>query len=359
MALDNQPASSGHVILAEMKIGSRIPKTAYAGDGEMLLSAGHVISTQTQLSRLLQSDVQFGAFIPIVNKTSRRSGAPEEDTKSETEAEKDLRRAAEVKAAVVQDISGVFARLETTGEIDMATAEDAVEKLQQEMQHNAYAVSSLAMLKDADAYTFTHSVNVSIICMYMALRTTYASQVNEIGVGSLLHDIGKIDVPLQILHKHGPLDCSEMNTMKRHPLRGAQILSGLGYRNNIVISCVLEHHEKLSGRGYPLKKEANAITPYGRMTAIADVFDALTTDRPYRKAMSAHDAVVIMTQNMSRDLDPYMFQQFIEAIGQMAEFASEAGVQSGDLPIINMTSQEIRTTSMMTEKNPTELNALA
>lgn len=287
----------------------------------MLLGAGNIITTKAEILRLSQPDVTFGVFIPSLDRD-----IPEKEV---TKEEEDVKRAGEIKAAVVQDITGVFSRLETDGDIDFDVAENAVGMLLDEMQHNLYAISSMAMLKDADAYTFTHSVNVSILSMYLVLRTEYAGTVNDIGIGAMLHDIGKVEVPINILHKDGPLDDPEMNTMKRHPLRGAQILHGLGYRNSIAMACVLEHHEKLTGRGYPLRKSGDALSPYGRIVAIADVYDALTTDRPYRKAMKSRDAISIMTQNMSRDLDLNMLREFLIAIGQLEQFCSAADGESG------------------------------
>lgn len=326
LAGDSKSQASSHLCRPELRIGDTIAQNAYSGRGEMLLSAGSIITTYHQVVRLSRPDVQTGCYIPTRDKSLEASEPTENDEQS------DILEATEVKAAVVQDISDIFLRLQTCGEIDINVIESAAEKLKQEMYRNSYALSSLAMIKEADAYTFMHSVNVSIISMSLALRTPLREYIDEIGVGSLLHDIGKVDVPLDILHKSGPLDGSEMNTMKRHPLHGAQILRGLGYQDKIAISCVLEHHEKLSGRGYPLRKQGDAISPYGRLTAIADVFDALTTDRPYRKAMSAHDAVVIMTHNMRGDLDPILLEEFKLAIGEVAKYAAEVGGGEEETP---------------------------
>lgn len=304
-----------------LTIGCRLPMNAYDSNGEMLLGAGNLIDTNHQLIRLSMPDVQFGVYFKEIRRQSC-----DEPVEKVPAIQQDIAHAAGIKAAVVNDMHSVFTRLESSGDIDLGLIHNAASKLQQEMQRNFYAISSLAMLKDADAYTFTHSVNVGIIAMYLTMGTKYADSVEDIGVGALMHDIGKLDISPSILRKEGPLDFSEMNTMKRHPTRGAQILHAAGCQNKIVLSCVLEHHEKLTGRGYPYRKAGDAVSPYGRIMAISDVYDALTTDRPYRKAMAPRDAITIMTNNMSRDLDIDLLRQFLNAIGKLAEFEAESGI---------------------------------
>ena len=129
-----------------------------------------------------------------------------------------------------------------------------------------------------------------------------ADQIHNIRIGSLLHDIGKIGMPDSILAKPTKLTENEYEQIKKHPGIGYKIMNQVSLLNN-VLPAIIEHHERLDGSGYPLGLEGDQISIAGRIVAVADVFDALTTDRPYRQAYSSDKAIAHLEQNSGTQFD--------------------------------------------------------
>lgn len=305
---------------SKLRIGSRLLDDAYIDDGSVLLRAGQCVTSRQQLDRLLQPDVRFGA-----NRSSQMPLDMENEAEMDTMAtlrkldfsvsDESLAKATALKNEAVEDVSDVFKRIDSTGAVDVPTAKNAVTLLIGELVQNPGSLLSLVRLKDTDAYTYTHSVNVSILAMYIAMATKYEKYIEEIGTGALLHDIGKINIPTKVLRKNGPLNKEEFDLIQQHPKQGAILLVKSGHEEGISLSCVLDHHEKITGSGYPLGKKQSTISPYAKITSIADIYDALTTDRPYRNAMSPQTALQLMTMRMGHELDPEILSSFIAAVG--------------------------------------------
>lgn len=306
-----------------LHIGSRLPENAYSGDNTLLLRAGAVIETDTQLLRLLQPDVRFGEYTAVAPEDS-----PDERALKGASAtlrcrieKRDpvVRHALALKREAVKNVQSVFGRIEAMGQVDMALARRTVASIMAELSGSDRTLTSLVQLKDADAYTFSHSVNVCILAMYIAERLRGDKALHDLGVGALLHDVGKLNTPPGILHKSGPLDAAEVSIVKRHPTEGRDILLASERANEVLMGCVLDHHERVSGRGYPRGKRAGGISSYAQIVGLCDVFDALTTDRPYRRAMLTQEALALMKQEMAGDLDPDLLRRFVELVAPVVD----------------------------------------
>jgi putative nucleotidyltransferase with HDIG domain len=170
-----------------------------------------------------------------------------------------------------------------------------------------------AAIDAKDPYTKGHSQRVSdfsvIIAQEMGLP---AETVHQIRVGGLLHDVGKIGVPDLILTKPGRLTDAEFDKMKAHPTIGANIMGQVRTLQN-EIPALAEHHERMDGNGYPNGLKEDQISLAGRIVAVADVFDALTSDRPYREALSAEDALEYLNNNRGTHLDGLCVDAIIRA----------------------------------------------
>lgn len=185
------------------------------------------------------------------------------------------------------------------------------------------------MLKDSSAFftlmdsisfnytTYTHSVNVAVFGIALAHRLEQFTQetINTIGSGLLLHDVGKGLIDQKILNKQGPLNEKEWAIMKQHPMDGARLLRTLGQVSEQALIIVEGHHEKLDGSGYPQGLRGSDIHQYARIAAIADIFDALTTQRPQRPALRSFSALEIMRNEMGEALDPDLFREFVLLLG--------------------------------------------
>ncbi len=164
-----------------------------------------------------------------------------------------------------------------------------------------------------DKYTENHSYRVSMYAVKIAAQLNLdAERVEDIRAAALLHDIGKLDVSRQILYKAARLTESEVVEMQEHVQRGAAILEPVGGSLRRVLPIILAHHDKFDGSGYTPSQGEN-IPVEARVIAVADVYDSLTSDRPYRKAMAPHEARETILQGSGREFDPKIVEAFVSA----------------------------------------------
>jgi putative nucleotidyltransferase with HDIG domain len=177
-----------------------------------------------------------------------------------------------------------------------------------------------------DPYTYGHSKRVSAMAMRMGLHLGLPSdKLNWIKLAALLHDIGKIGTPEDILHKSEKLTPAEMSKIKEHSVIGARMVEHI-QRMKEIAQWIYHHHEKYDGSGYPAGIEGNEIPLPARIISIADTFDALTSDRPYRKAFTKEEAIRIMRKSIGLHFDPFLFRYFEREVHSEHTFAHQASV---------------------------------
>ena len=194
-----------------------------------------------------------------------------------------------------------------------ATNNVAGELVKAIVDSNAVAID-INLIKVSDEYTFKHSVDVAT--MAMIIGKVYGldrEELRELGVSGLLHDLGKSQIPNEVLNKPGKLDDNEFAIMKQHTLFGFKLLKEKNQFSEGVLMGVLQHHEKMNGKGYPVGSDADHIHKYARIISVADVYDALVTERPYKKAFSKRDAVE-MIMAMTDDLEMNAMTSFLQSI---------------------------------------------
>lgn len=208
-----------------------------------------------------------------------------------------------VKKRVQEGISYLYSNTDAENFAD-ATKSIAADLLKAIDDNDALAID-IGMLKVSDEYTFKHSVDVATMAMVVGKKMGLSQEeVYDIGVAGLLHDIGKSKIPNEVLNKPGRLTDEEFAIMKQHPLIGYNILkSNKGLKDTIKYA-VLQHHEKINGKGYPMGAESDTITPFAKILAVVDIYDALVTERPYKAAFSQRDAVeMLMAMTYELDMD--------------------------------------------------------
>ncbi|MBN1545635.1 MAG: HD-GYP domain-containing protein [Syntrophaceae bacterium] len=184
----------------------------------------------------------------------------------------------------------------------------------------------LMTITDHDYYTYTHSVRVGILSVCLArnvFRRSTAHDLHKLGVGFFLHDLGKVRIDQRIINKPNILTDEEMRVMQKHPNLGYDILRETKQITEESKIIILQHHERYDGTGYPRGIRGNDIHIYARMCAIADVYDALTTDRPYRKKMRPFDGLKIMKEYMMQHFQKDLFEQFVFMIAGRKEFIAK------------------------------------
>ena len=217
-----------------------------------------------------------------------------------------------VKNRVNQGVQYLFSDTKSQDFTD--TAENVTTSLMDAIMENDAVALNIDALKVSDEYTFKHSVDVATMAMVIARKANMSeSDIHKIGVSGLLHDIGKSQIPNEVLNKAGKLTEEEFAVMKNHALFGYNMLKEKDELPQEVMMGVLQHHEKISGKGYPLRLADKQICPYAKILSIADVYDALVTERPYKKAFSQQDALE-MIMAMTEDLDISYMRDFLDSI---------------------------------------------
>lgn len=216
------------------------------------------------------------------------------------------------QVAAFKAVSDVIHNVKNGHAIDTASTNEVSKTLVNDVLAAPDAIMNLMDIKSFDDYTFTHNINVATISLFIgeALGLSH-DDLNDLGTGCLLHDVGKINIPIEILNKNGKLTNDEFMQMQSHPQKGYEILQRSRNISERARRISLEHHEKFDGTGYPHKLSGEAITLYGRICAVADVYDALTTDRPYRVAMQPYDAMKILVAGIDKHFDPVVLNTFI------------------------------------------------
>lgn len=175
--------------------------------------------------------------------------------------------------------------------------------------------TNLVQIRGHDDFTFHHSINTTVIALVIGAGLQYSEQqLLELGIGTIMHDIGKTKVPRHILDKKGSLTKEEMEFIKQHTLLGFQILKNTPDLGLMSAHIALQHHEKWDGTGYPRGLKQNNILEYARITSIADVYDALTSPRSYRDALQPYEAYEYIMAKSCIDFDPKLVDIFLKNI---------------------------------------------
>lgn len=213
-------------------------------------------------------------------------------------------------------VISMFTDVRMGNAIDIDSANGLVDEMTQSILRHPSALLSLVRLKNADEYTYMHSVAVCALMIALARQLSLPEeQVSEAGLAGLLHDVGKMSIADAILNKPGRLTDEEFAKMRLHPIYGAKILlTSQSAASALVYDVCLHHHEKYDGSGYPKKLAGEQISLFARMAAVCDVYDAITSDRPYKKGWGPADSLQRMAQWQGH-FDPKIFQAFVRTVG--------------------------------------------
>ncbi|MBS0555361.1 MAG: HD-GYP domain-containing protein, partial [Proteobacteria bacterium] len=201
-------------------------------------------------------------------------------------------------------------------QIELEKIEPLVERMVDSIFRDQDALLPLARLKEHDSYTFQHSVSVCALMTAFARTLELPREIiREIAIGALLHDVGKARVPDEILNKPAKLTDAEFDKMKNHVVQSKIILQATPGISDIALDVAAQHHERHDGTGYPNKLKGEAISLYGQMGAIVDVYDALTSNRVYHKGMPPTEALRKILEWSAMHFKPTLVQAFIRSVG--------------------------------------------
>lgn len=225
-------------------------------------------------------------------------------------------RAAQICAKAKHAVTAMFQEARLGNAVDTELAGQLVQEISDSVLRNPGAIINLARLKNADEYTYMHSVAVCALMIALGRKLELdETQVQLLGMAGLLHDLGKAVMPMDVLNKPGSLTDAEFNIIKSHPAQGYQLLLDAHTVDPVVLDVVLHHHEKMNGTGYPQQKKGDDISLYARMGAVCDVYDAITSNRPYKKGWDPAESLKKMAEWTNGHLDPQVFQVFVKSLG--------------------------------------------
>jgi putative nucleotidyltransferase with HDIG domain len=231
-------------------------------------------------------------------------------------ADREFARAAKICAQSRQAVVSMFQEARMGKAVDTAGAQRLVEEISDSVARNPGALISLARLKTADDYTYMHSVAVCALMIALSKQLKLdEAQTRSAGVAGLLHDLGKAMMPMDVLNKPGKLSSEEFAIIKRHPEEGHKILLASPGVDDIARDVCLHHHEKTDGSGYPKGFKDEQISLFAKMGAVCDVYDAITSNRPYKAGWDPAESLRKMAEWTHGHFDPAVFQAFVKSLG--------------------------------------------
>jgi putative nucleotidyltransferase with HDIG domain len=293
------------------------------------VSKGHdVLAAETVMEAASEADIERA-----VDRTLLRTEAPAR-VPQKTSLTEELLHAEKICARAKAAVIEMFQDVRMGKAVSVEAAGVLVDDISGSVMRNSGALISLARLKNADDYTYMHSVAVC------ALMTALGRQlgldeavVRELGVAGLLHDLGKAHIPMGVLNKPGKLTDDEFAVIKSHPQLGFDTLVAHTTVGEIPLDVVLHHHEKTNGTGYPKRLQGDAISLYAKMGAVCDVYDAITSNRPYKSGWDPAISISKMAEWCDGHFDQRVFQAFVKCLG-IYPIGSLVRLASGKLGVV-------------------------
>ncbi len=245
----------------------------------------------------------------------------------------EVKRASRIVSKGREAVVSMFQEARMGKAIEAEAAAPLVEEISNSVMRNPGALISLARLKTADDYTFMHSVAVCALMIALARQLGLdEKQTREAGMAGLLHDLGKAMIPLEVLNKPGKLTDAEFDLVKTHPEEGYKLLLEGKDVSEVVKDVCLHHHEKVDGSGYPKRLNGETMSLFAKMGAVCDVYDAITSNRPYKAGWDPAESIKRMAE-WKGHFDPMVFQAFVKSLG-IYPIGSLVRLESGKLGVV-------------------------
>lgn len=286
--------------------------------------------------------------------------APPEPTMRLNEVERNLRSLTQVKAAMPRKVSlgeerrratrllneagGTVGELMNAAQggqlVDAARLEPLVTRMMESVARNPDALIPLARLKQMDRYASEHAVATAALIIALGKQMHIADpELEEMALGSMVKDIGLAALDRRVTEKQGVLSRDEFSVVQSHVEEGLSVLEATGNLPDLSISVVLQHHERFDGTGYPYRMAGQEISQAGRMAAIVDTYDAMTSDRPYRAAMAPPVALTQLYSESGTQFDPELVAAFIRTLG-VYPVGTLVQLESGHLAVVDAVNPE-------------------
>jgi HD-GYP domain-containing protein (c-di-GMP phosphodiesterase class II) len=265
-------------------------------DGKILLRSGVKLN-----NRYVEKLKELGVFFIYV-----------EDDRLDDIATED-ERLGELKQTTLKNMSRIMKNVYSCNSREVKDSLNIVEDMVDYIISMGDVNTSLFDIRTYDNYTYVHSLDTCIMSSFLGLSNGFnENELKELAIGAILHDIGKVKIDNKIITKCGALTDEEFLEIRRHPIYGEEILSRNVRISDNAIKAVIQHHERVDGRGYPYKLADKEISKFGKIVCICDVYDAVSNDRVYRKKFSPNEAYELILAGSGTAFDSAMVQNFRE-----------------------------------------------
>lgn len=281
------------------------------GVDEIWIDTSLGMDVDTGVTALLQNEEELN----VENELKNIERSPQKNTVL-VPLQVELIAAKKIHSKTKEAVISLFSDVRMGNAINLDEMVSLVEELNQSIKRNPSALISLSRLKDADSYTYLHSVAVCILMIALGRQLGLKdSLLTQAGIAGLLHDIGKVFIPDEVLNKAGKLTDEEFNIVKMHPQKGWELLKKTSDVSDWVLDVCRHHHERVDGMGYPDKLSGEALTLFARMGAVCDVYDAITSNRCYKKGWEPAESIRKMAEWRNGHFDEVIFHAFVKTVG--------------------------------------------
>lgn len=279
------------------------------------LAHGGVREVMIDTERGLDTDAPAASGAPgaVAGPTS---GPVQEPAAARLAVEEELAQAARICRQARAGMITMFAEARMGHAVDTAAAMGLVEDIGASIERNPLALVSMARLKSADDYTFMHSVAVCGLMLALGRQLGLeGDELRQAGLSGLLHDLGKAQIPAAVLNKPARLTDDEWREIRRHPALGHALLERAGSAGEVALDVCLNHHERMDGGGYPAGLPGAQLSLHARMAAVCDVYDAVTSNRPYKAGWDPAESIRRMAEWAGNHFDERVFKAFVRSVG--------------------------------------------
>lgn len=290
-----------HDLAPGMCLGRSVTFFDRSASAVVTLQAGSKL-TDMNISQMIRSNVIAGVFIDSKNSEVRIISSINSEIKKNA-------------ISNIHSLADNFISDKGVSANDIEKIGDTTQQLIDELAVRKDILINIADIKMYDDYTYHHSLSVAIMAIAIGIEMGYSRfQLQELGTAGLLHDIGKVSVPIEIINKRGRLTDEEYNTVRLHPVYAAEHLKTRKLVSDSCAMGIIGHHERWDGTGYPLKLKGEQIHEYARILAVADVYDALTSNRPYREPAPPNEAIEFVMGGMGTHFDENVVRAFLRKV---------------------------------------------
>ncbi|MFN7752278.1 MAG: HD-GYP domain-containing protein [Pseudomonadota bacterium] len=280
------------------------------------LARGGVRDVMIDTERGLDIDRPLAEAAPSPSPRTPLPVAAAAPTAARVAVEEELEQAARVCRQARAGMVSMFAEARMGHAVDTSSAMGLVEDIGASIERNPLALVSMARLKSADDYTFMHSVAVCGLMLALGRQLGLeGDELREAGLAGLLHDLGKAQISASLLNKPARLDEAEWREIRRHPVLGHALLERAGSAAEIALDVCLNHHERMDGGGYPAGLDGSRLSLHARMASVCDVYDAITSNRPYKAGWDPGESIRRMAEWAPEHFDERVFKAFVRSVG--------------------------------------------